>query len=374
MLMTPVLASMAWQLQAPLNSGSTPHIACLRARRSPTLSFTDCELARNGLAAFAASATATCLLHPLDTLKTRYQGEECASEECVVEASGLWRGLPANVLKEAPDAAIFLALSEELSRSLSLSSPWFASHMTARLLLSGAVGDACGSVLRLPAEVICKRLQSGTSADTALGWQRALADTSRESWMTSWTAIVARDVPFGALQIAVFEEERHAVHEARSSFASALWPPPLLQGAAAAATAADAGGSSLLPLPAGDGLDLGAVGADLASMISAESLSDASAMVPDSLSDLLAGILAGAIAGALTTPLDVLVTHVSTVPAVEEGQAPSVRRGALARGIELVREHGPLTLTRGLGYRTLYYAPLIGCFFGLYEYFRRLLE
>ena len=31
---------------------------------------------------------------------------------------------------------------------------------------------------------------------------------------------------------------------------------------------------------------------------------------------------------------------------------------------------GVLTLTRGMGLRVLYYAPLVGVFFGLYEYFR----
>ena len=41
-------------------------------------------------------------------------------------------------------------------------------------------------------------------------------------------------------------------------------------------------------------------------------------------------------------------------------------------GAELVREQGVLTLTRGMGLRVLYYAPLVGVFFGLYEYLRAL--
>ena len=39
----------------------------------------------------------------------------------------------------------------------------------------------------------------------------------------------------------------------------------------------------------------------------------------------------------------------------------------------LVEEQGALTLTRGLGLRTLYYAPLVGAWFALYEYFRAVL-
>ena len=181
------------------------------------------ELLRNGLAAFAASAVATSLLHPLDTLKTRLQSDAYpvgASVDAPVTrqqlTSGLYKGLSANVLKEAPDAAVFLALSEELSRHLSVSSPWFASHLTVTLLLSGAIGDACGSVLRLPAEVVCKRLQTGSDC-----WQGALADTSWEAWMESWAAIVARDVPLGALQIAIYASGRQAIRAARSRAAAA---------------------------------------------------------------------------------------------------------------------------------------------------------
>lgn len=231
-----------------------------------------------------------------------------------------YTGLSANILKEAPDAAVFLALSEQLSRSLAVSSPWFASHVTITLLLSGAIGDACGSVLRLPAEVVCKRLQTGSTAR----WQHALEDTSFDSWMASWATIVARDVPMGGLQIAAYQEARHAVGQ----------------------TSAVSDGSFL-----GDFLPAFAHSLPVSSL------------------DVLAGVLAGAIAGALTTPLDVLVTHVSTASCEEEGSASGGSRSALQLSLDLVKEQGPLTLLRGLGYRTCYYAPLVGCFFGLYAFY-----
>jgi hypothetical protein len=182
-------------------------------RTTPPRALLDSALAHNAGAAFFASVLSTVLLHPIDTLKTRLQSESgaAAAEASTVMSDGiiaagpsagaaplfqsnLYAGLPANVLKEAPDAAVFLALSEELSRSLT-SSPWFASHLTITLLLSGAVGDACGSILRLPAEVLCKRLQAAPAGHTSAGWHTALVDTSTESWMASWSAILVRDVP-----------------------------------------------------------------------------------------------------------------------------------------------------------------------------------
>ena len=121
--------------------------------------------------------------------------------------------------------------------------------------------------------------------------------------------------------------------------------------------------------------------------------------VPDVWSDCTAGLVAGACAAALTTPLDVLVTHTAT--AHSEG---SSRRGGsrtssssgrrsgggggddeqfalwetvvepLRVGARLVECEGPGSLVKGMGCRTLYYAPTVGCFFALYEQFRRILE
>jgi len=88
---------------------------------------------------------------------------------------------------------------------------------------------------------------------------------------------------------------------------------------------------------------------------------------PDSYSDVLAGALAGAFAAALTTPLDVLVTH--TLTSGERGLQQAAKSAQ-----QLILEQGLGTLMRGVGLRTLYYAPSVGCFFGLYEYFRRTLE
>jgi hypothetical protein len=165
---------------------AAPARCCARRGPSSISALIPSGLLHNAEAAFAASVLSTALLHPIDTLKTRQQSDGSLAER----TGGLYTGLPANVLKEAPDAAVFLAISEELSRVLS-SSPWFASHLTVTLLVSGAVGDAVGSVLRLPAEVVCKRQQTGSD----YCWFSAFGDTSAESWLTSWSAILIRDVP-----------------------------------------------------------------------------------------------------------------------------------------------------------------------------------
>ena len=247
-------------------------------------------------AAFAASVVATALMHPVDTLKTREQALPVDGVD-----TSLWRGVSANVLKEAPDAAVFLALSEQVSQSLAYHSPFFASHLTMTLLLAGAFGDAVGSVFRLPAEIVCKRLQTEVQD---VCWISTLKETPPEHWMSAWHAILYRDVPMGGLQIAAYRQAQLHI----APFFAAI-----------------------------------------------------GAAVPDSASDCLAGLLAGACAAAFTTPLDVLVTHAATARPKEDGTPPP---GPLQIGAQLVKEQGIFSLTRGLGPRTVYCTrslPLPAC-------------
>ena len=162
--------------RAPLPRVPPPRAICDGTAHSGVAAFT---------AAFGASVVATIALHPVDTFKTRQQHHVIGGDEV-----SIWRGVSANVLKEAPDAAVFLALSETLSQSLAYHSPWFATHVTMTLLLAGAVGDAVGSIFRLPAEVLCKRLQT----NSGIGWHEALSGTSPKHWLHTWEAILYRDV------------------------------------------------------------------------------------------------------------------------------------------------------------------------------------
>ncbi|EOD31858.1 hypothetical protein EMIHUDRAFT_112543 [Emiliania huxleyi CCMP1516] len=278
-------------------------------RRCASLTLIDdggCSLALNAKAAFAASAMATALLHPIDTLKTRLQSDAYTVSPARAPVlrrrrpapdeparprlmTGLYTGLPANVLKEAPDAAVFLMVSEELSRTLAYSSPWFASHLAATLtlMLSGAVGDAAGSVLRLPAEELCNLPQSPPQSPANLP----------------------------RLQVAAYAEAKQRLQEAA--------------------------------------LRLHELGSDLGSWSQR-----ANAARCSGVSELAAD-------------------------AVVEGLPLDLLAGVFA-GVDLVREQGACTLLRGITCRalyyalprcrTLYYAPLIGVFFGLYEHFRRVLS
>jgi Mitochondrial carrier protein len=123
-------------------------------------------------AALVASTAATLICHPIDTLKTLKQAESMTlsrangTSECDSGIGGkfslriLYRGVASNILKEAPNAAIYLGCYE-LFRAWLVGTVGgvFAAHPLLACCLAGMMGDAVGSVVRVPAEIVNKRLQ-----------------------------------------------------------------------------------------------------------------------------------------------------------------------------------------------------------------------
>ncbi|GAB0489114.1 hypothetical protein MMPV_000330 [Pyropia vietnamensis] len=307
-----------------------------------------------GISAFVASAIATAICHPIDTWKALKQAERRNPDGSADEASSvatilgpyplarLYRGVESNILKEAPNAAVYLAVYELLKTAL-LTLPFFAAHPLVAFLVAGALGDAVGSIVRVPAELVNKRLQLGLN-DTVGGAVRDqfFNESGLEVTLASWGAVLLRDMPYGAVQIAVYEQVKLAI--ASSSHPTVLSTLSAAVSHFSSAAAAGAG-----------------TGATAATSAATSALA-----IPGILDDVLVGAFAGAIAAVLTTPMDVLVTRVAV-------QAPrcdlDTRRYAGVRSVlgRLLAEEGPGALWSGWLQRGLFYAPLIGLFFTLYE-------
>jgi hypothetical protein len=163
--------------------------------------------------------------------------------------------------------------------------------------------------VRVPAEIVNKRLQLGYNDNWKTAAQDAfLTPEGRQSTKLSWEAILWRDVPYGGLQIALYEFARQYVMT-HPQF-------PLLH--------------------------------------------------PGVAADVLIGSMAGMIAAIVTTPADVLVTRLS----VQNPQSYLETRRYMSvwsTAQRIVNEEGPGGLFAGYLQRGIYYAPLIGLFFSLYE-------
>lgn len=176
----------------------------------------------NFLAAFIGSVVSTLVMHPLDTIKTRLQVSSIATgkdddedddnsddgedtENIIVgyNIMSLYEGLGANILKEGPPSALYLGVYESVKYALL---PQFGPQSLLFVyLLAGAAGETCGSIVRAPAEAIKSTVQ--TTYCTALEASAQVFGTSasRANVVRAWSSSLWRDVPFGAIQLAIFE-------------------------------------------------------------------------------------------------------------------------------------------------------------------------
>lgn len=176
----------------------------------------------NFLAAFIGSVVSTLVMHPLDTIKTRLQVSSIATgkdddedddnsddgedtENIIVgyNIMSLYEGLGANILKEGPPSALYLGVYESVKYTLL---PQFGPQSLLFVyLLAGAAGETCGSIVRAPAEAIKSTVQ--TTYCTALEASAQVFGTSasRANVVRAWSSSLWRDVPFGAIQLAIFE-------------------------------------------------------------------------------------------------------------------------------------------------------------------------
>jgi len=201
------------------------------------------------LAAFIGSVASTLVMHPLDTIKTRLQvsggtssgsrssksksdeeeeedGEadmkdtdkqddtnaDNSSESSIKEEApiivgynimSLYEGLGANILKEGPPSALYLGVYESVKYALL---PQFGPQSLLLVyLLAGAAGETCGSIVRAPAEAIKSTVQTTYCTALEASSQVFGSSASRENLVRAWSASIWRDVPFGAIQLAIFE-------------------------------------------------------------------------------------------------------------------------------------------------------------------------
>ena len=281
-------------------------------------------------AAALASCISTCVMHPVDTIKTRLQATKAAdvagpeakrqaggpskpldplpnSTQPLVASFGdlkeLYRGLAGNIVKEAPSSALYLGVYEVVKTFL-LQTPLFADKALVVYLVAGGVGEFCGSIIRAPAEALKTMTQSGIAEDFGDAAKQLATDQKRrDSVVFAWTSSLFRDVPMGAIQIAIFEGVKSFI----------LQSPDIV-------------------------FDVNTL-----------------------QSEALLGGLGGLIGAYLTTPTDVLTTRIITD---ESGELEGMN--VLSLGRQVIADGGVEALFEGSTEWTLYWTPAIGIFLACY--------
>jgi len=126
------------------------------------------------------------------------------SRQAFDDFRSLYDGILPNIVKEGPPSALYLGLYES-SIVLLKQYPFFTDHKIIMYLLAGAIGEVAGSVVRAPAEAVKTRVQAGhvTLGDAIR--TVFLTEEGRQNTYLAWSSSIFRDVPAGAIQIAIFE-------------------------------------------------------------------------------------------------------------------------------------------------------------------------
>lgn len=180
-----------------------------------TESTTD-TLVTDAVAAFIASVLACTVVYPIDTAKVRAQGGDDPIPSA--EEGGplaLYDGLILNLGRESPNASISIGIFHYLTRVFLASftpvlSPYFDMNNPATrytvMLPAAAIGDAVGTVVRVPFELMNKQIQCGTASNTSEAFEKVFYSAgSKQLVAASWTSILIRDVPYGTLYLTFFE-------------------------------------------------------------------------------------------------------------------------------------------------------------------------
>ncbi|CAO3654045.1 unnamed protein product [Mucor hiemalis] len=271
---------------------------------------------------------ANCLMHSVDTVKTRLQGQPLnrttmkytnmiQSYKLILKEEGVLRGLYSGItpamLGSVPGTALYFGIYEFTKRNLTANSvPEVVAHLAA-----GSLGDLAASVVYVPSEVLKQECNfKGDTTTLILGtWHAAQTIVKYDGYgalFHGFRATILRDVPYSALQFAFYEQFKKFAKKENN----------------------------------GEQLPLGI--------------------------DLLTGSLAGGIAGAVTTPLDVVKTLLQTQPTDASSKkikdAPTKHYSGIVEGLLWnYKNQGLAGLFRGIGPRVFWTSLQSAIMFVVYE-------
>eukprot|EP00667_Euglena_gracilis_P014050 EG_transcript_14532 len=254
------------------------------------------------LAGVLGSTVCTLLLYPWETYRTRIQSGEAVIDKQGV--CGLYNGFGYGILKDALPAAVYAAVFTALREAYLRRAGDAPTLLFLVDTLAGGLGTLAGSLFHVPFESVAKQIQVGVRPGQAFNYTFGAGNAPYQR--LTWLAVMLRDVPCYAIEIAFFK---------------ALVVPHHVFGFA----------------------------------------------VADHLQRMLRGALASGLAALITTPFDVLATCVMTdVEAVDDGAPPPKPASAwgqmCAKAQRLYRAGGGAAFWRGTVERVTYFVPA-GCIF-----------
>lgn len=259
-------------------------------------------------------------MYPVDTIKTRIQvsristpsskASPLAPLSAALQQGSLYRGAAFSLLGQIPYGMLTFGLYETFRTHFSKRFPQLPDW--AQIILAASAGDAVGSLWLTPSEVVKSKTQAGLYA-TPVAAARATAKQGSRFFYQGYFAAIARDIPFRAIQLSLYERFRSWYTSHRGGATTQLSP----------------------------------------------------------IENLLIGALSGTVTAVFTTPLDVIRTRMMS----QASGSQALYKNALDCIVKTVSKEGPTALFKGIAPRCVLLGPSSAVFFLAYEasksFFRR---
>lgn len=288
----------------------------LIASQSKVLSL-DLTISQSLVCGALGRAAQIIAVFPIDTVKTRIQSARLAGNVSSAPAQSLrvgsfgkalaqgrfYSGVGVTLTGQVPYAMLTFGLYETVRSRLNKSYAHLPDWL--RIMLAAGIGDAIGSLWLTPSEVIKSKTQTGLYSSP---WSviQAIGSSGPLAFYQGYAAALARDVPFRAIQMYLYERCRRSYI---NQFASKR---------------------------------------------------------PDKISpweNLLIGAVSGSITAFVTNPVDVIRTRIMSQPVGDQ----ALYRNALDCIVKTIRTEGLTALLKGAGPRTIMVGPASAIFFLTYE-------
>jgi solute carrier family 25 S-adenosylmethionine transporter 26 len=156
-----------------------------------------------------SGVTVDVILFPLDTIKTRLQ----ARSSSVVASRSFYKGLLSAMSASFPCAALFWVLYDGTKAALLPHTQGVRGGWVTPCVHVGAaaVADVFVTLLRNPFEVVKQQMQIGSHRSTLAAVRTIAAVDGLRGFYAGYVPTLAREIPFDAVQFALYEAMKSRV-------------------------------------------------------------------------------------------------------------------------------------------------------------------
>jgi solute carrier family 25 S-adenosylmethionine transporter 26 len=152
-------------------------------------------------------------LFPVDSVKTKLQVGQKVQFRLDTIGHDHFKGFGSAMLGQIPYGMLVFGTYETLKNKVFARKPeWNESFATKIPVFIGCavVGDTVGAIWLTPSEIVKQRLQSGAASSTSEAIKSIYAKNGLRGFYTGFSGLLARDVPYRAMQLPLYEVARDA--------------------------------------------------------------------------------------------------------------------------------------------------------------------